>query len=65
MYANVKAGQPQLPVSRRMTISVEAHCAHKAKNTMTDNATGSPPVALLGDARRAPDTGRGLFSCPY
>ena len=33
MYANVKTGQAQLRVSRRMTARVEAHWQHNAKNT--------------------------------
>ena len=33
-------GQRQLFVSRRITASVAAHCAHSAKNTMIDSATG-------------------------
>ena len=40
MYTNVNAGHRQLPLSRRMMTSVEAHCAHNAKNTMIDIATG-------------------------
>ena len=41
MYVNVKAGQPQLRVSRRMTASVEAHWQHRAKNTISDSAAGA------------------------
>ena len=39
-FVNVKIGQRQLFVSRRITASVAAHCAHKAKKTMIDSATG-------------------------
>src|SRR3954468_5984700 len=42
MYANVNAGQRQLFVSRRMTASVEAHWQHRAKNTISDSAPGTP-----------------------
>ncbi len=40
LLLNVKIGQRQLLVSRRITASVAAHWAQSAKKTMIDRATG-------------------------
>src|SRR5260221_12772057 len=40
MYVKLKDDHHQLPVSRRITASVEAHWAQRAKKTMIESATG-------------------------
>jgi hypothetical protein len=40
MQTNVNAGQIQRLVSRLIVINVPAHCAHNAKKTMIERATG-------------------------
>jgi hypothetical protein len=47
MYANVNSGQSQLFVSLRIVANVAAHCAHSAKKTMMDEATGTLKIGRL------------------
>src|SRR3954470_22727613 len=60
MYTNVNAGHAHERVSRRITASVEAHWQHRAKNTISDSATGivnsgrSDPSSHLASRSLAP-----------
>ena len=44
MYVNENSGHRQLFVSRLITASVAAHCAQRAKITITDYATGTVKI---------------------